>query len=344
MSSATRPLLQLAPTIPFIPLVARTPALKTHVLDGVTILIKSDADIADHYAGNKVRKLEFLLAQARARGRSTLVTVGAIGSNHALATTVHGTRAGFAVRVLHFPQEPTQHVLDNLRAAASQGAICRLPSKPMLAASIADASLRASLTTSTAYIPAGGSNPVGILGFVNAGLELAAELPAGDGDVYVPAGTGGTAAGLRLGLALAGRRDVRVIAVRVIPRATLNRAIIELLTRRTARLLRSHGVATPTPSPYVIRHDHYGPGYGIATRAAIRAKRLAADAGLYTETTYSAKALAACVDDPPSDRWRAYWHTINGQDVTALIADDFDHTNLPASYHSLFRASEAEHS
>jgi len=68
------------------------------------------------YGGNKVRKLEYLLADARARGATRLVTIGAVGSHHVLATTLYGGREGFRVEAALVPQPRTEHVVEVVRA------------------------------------------------------------------------------------------------------------------------------------------------------------------------------------------------------------------------------------
>src|SRR5262245_61649799 len=90
----------LAPRLPWLPL-GRFPTAVAR-LDGllppsVELWIKRDDESGVAYGGNKVRKLEFLLGEARARGARRLVTLGAIGSHHVLATAIYGKQAGFAV-------------------------------------------------------------------------------------------------------------------------------------------------------------------------------------------------------------------------------------------------------
>ena len=99
----------------------------TRTLGGATLLVKRDDASATPYGGNKVRKLEFLLGSALAEERRAIVTFGAFGSNHALATAIYGTRAGFDVHVVLAPQPYTPYLEDNLSAlvatAAMNGAI-----------------------------------------------------------------------------------------------------------------------------------------------------------------------------------------------------------------------------
>ncbi|HEY8378082.1 MAG TPA: pyridoxal-phosphate dependent enzyme, partial [Nannocystis sp.] len=78
--------------------------------DGARLWIKRDDQSGLPYGGNKVRKLEFILARARDLGATRLITAGATGSHHALATAVYGRRLGFDVTLCLFPQPLTDHV------------------------------------------------------------------------------------------------------------------------------------------------------------------------------------------------------------------------------------------
>src|SRR5690606_4515681 len=117
---------RLLATVPHTPLGRYPSELEAVELDdGHTrrmVLVKRDDVAADGYAGNKVRKLEFILADARERGMTRLVTAGATGSHHAFATAYHGIRAGFDVSLVLFPQSLTQHVREMLLLDATVGA------------------------------------------------------------------------------------------------------------------------------------------------------------------------------------------------------------------------------
>jgi D-cysteine desulfhydrase len=152
------------------------------------------------------------------------------------------------------------------------------------------------------WIPAGGSTALGVLGQVNAALELAEQVDAGalplPDRIVLPLGTGGTAAGIALGLAIA-RLTTEVIAVRVVPRVVANRRRVNRLVEDAARLIEREATASvPRPQPSVIRivHDFYGGAYGRGTAAgAAVAKRCFEQTGIPIDPTYTAKALAAAV-------------------------------------------------
>jgi D-cysteine desulfhydrase len=159
-------------------------------------------------------------------------------------------------------------------------------------------------------LPPGGSSPLGALGAVETALELAGQVRDGalpePGSVVVAAGSGGTAAGLLLGLRIAGLRT-RVVAVVVNDTLRLDTRSLTRLSDRADRLLRRRGAALPAlPSAaeqLMVVRDWLGPGYGHATADGARAQALAADrAGLALEPVYTAKALAALLSLAERDR------------------------------------------
>ena len=89
---------------------------------GAELWVKRDDQTAVHYGGNKVRKLEYLLGEAFAHEADTLVTGGAAGSHHALATAIFGAEQGLEVHVVSMPQRYSAHVEEQLRAVLAAGA------------------------------------------------------------------------------------------------------------------------------------------------------------------------------------------------------------------------------
>jgi D-cysteine desulfhydrase len=298
---------------------------------GAELYVKRDDLSSALYGGNKVRKLEWLLGAARRAGAHTVVTMGGVGSNHLLATALHGRAHGLRTVGVVFDQPDTEAVRRN--AAADRGAGVELVacgSKYALPAAVAwtMARLRLAELRPPVLIPGGGSSPLGALGFVNAGLELAGQVRAGalpePRAVFVPYGTGGTAVGLALGLQLGGLAS-RVVAVRVIDRLLANRPRLEALARRVRRLLRrwAPGLALPArPAANLeLRHGYIGAGYGHPTPAAEAAVAAFAErAGLRLETTYSGKAAAALLDTAASQPGPLlFWHTYSAADISTWI-------------------------
>jgi D-cysteine desulfhydrase len=150
-------------------------------------------------------------------------------------------------------------------------------------------------------LPAGGSSPLGALGYVETARELADQVRAGalpePSHVVTAVGSGGTAAGLVLGLRLAGLAT-RVVGVVVNDSLRLDTRSLTRLARRSERLLRGRGASLPRVEldgrDLMVVRDWLGPGYGHATETGRQAQSLAAEReGLELDLVYTAKAMAA---------------------------------------------------
>ncbi len=295
--------------LPRVPLLAGpTPLERNDALSraaGGEVWIKRDDLTHPSYGGNKVRKLERLLGEAIAEGCDTIVTTGAAGSHHVLATTLFGKRLGLAVHGVLVPQPASEHVTLDLRAMLGLGAELH-PVSYFSAVPAATAALITKLRLSGKrpyVIPPGGSTGVGALGYVEAGLEIAQQMletrmPEPDA-IVVPLGSGGTVAGLAVGLAAAGCL-VPIHAIRVTPRGIVGRALllaqvrsaIERLRTSDDRFPRIMGVASEL---YRIDDAELGDGYGLPTPQARAAMRLAEQHGLELDQTYTGKTLAGAL-------------------------------------------------
>lgn len=316
---------RLAETVPWIPLARLPTPVERLPIDGVDAFIKHDDRSGGPYGGNKVRKLEFLLAAAREAGAERLITVGALGSHHALATTVYGVREGFRVTVVLMPQAPIAHVRAVLAAVAANGAEIRLVGSAAAVPAGLIAARLAHRAERVHVIPAGGSNAAGTLGYVNAALELAAQCEDGlcpvPAEVHVAGGTLGTAVGLALGFAIAGL-PTRVVAVRITSRAITNRRRARRLARGAHALIAAAAAGDerllPEPDAALRRlhidHAQIGRGYGFETPGGVAALDwFRARTGLELDATYTAKAaagfLAAIAAEPAGPV--LYWHTLS---------------------------------
>jgi 1-aminocyclopropane-1-carboxylate deaminase/D-cysteine desulfhydrase-like pyridoxal-dependent ACC family enzyme len=293
------------------------------------LLVKRDDRCADGYAGNKVRKLEFLLADARAAGARRLITAGAAGSHHALATAFHGRRHGFDVTLVLFPQPVTPHVADILLMDHAAGAELRWVARMEAVPYGVWRARFAHRHGAPRVIPPGGSSEVGTLGYVSAALELADQLRDGatvrPSRIHVAGGTLGTAAGIAIGLAWAGLR-IPVIATRITSRIVTNERVLDRLLRRTTSLLRDAGAEPPAPADAAslvhIRHDQIGTGYGRTTPAADEALQRFRELGLDLDVTYTAKAAAGVLADPAAradDAPPLFWHTLSAVEPRDLL-------------------------
>ncbi|CAA9305715.1 MAG: hypothetical protein AVDCRST_MAG11-1143, partial [uncultured Gemmatimonadaceae bacterium] len=165
-----------------------------------TLWVKRDDLNAPELGGNKVRSLEFLLAGVGPG--DTVLTLGGHGSTHVLATATHARRLGADTVAVRWPHEMHATAHRVLAETGARGVRARG------AWTAVDAVLRVQWlrrAPGVRYVPLGGSSPLGVLGHVNAGLELAEQVRAGllpePERLVVPLGIGGTAAGLALGLA-----------------------------------------------------------------------------------------------------------------------------------------------
>lgn len=323
---------------------------------GLTELwVKRDDLTGEPYGGNKVRKLEWLLADARARGFRTVLTTGALGSNHALATTIYARASGFRVLLVLIPQPVTEQVRRTLLLDHAYGAaIHAVPSIAAARRRVVALLARGALARDRPYlVPTGGSSPIGTLGYVNAGVELGEQVAAGEmpepAAVVVPLGSGGTVAGLVAGLRLAGL-GTKVIAVRVTDLLPPSPKFLARLANRAVAVLERLGGALPrlvvTPDDVLVRSEWLGPGYGVVTPDGVAAARAIADAeGLTVETTYGAKALAgalAMAHEPPwRDRPLVFWHTYSSADPAGALERLPEWPELPPTVHHVFRSRSA---
>lgn len=276
--------------------------------------IKRDDLAGELLGGNKVRALEFLLGGVRAGDH--VITLGARGSTHVLATVICAQELGARVSVYRWPQEM------NAEAQRVARRIETLADYAPRSSNIAAAYLRAmgARLRGGHWIAAGGSTPLGVLGAVNAGLELAEQVSAGilpaPRRIVVPLGSGGTAAGLLLGTHAAGL-TAEIVAVRVVPRVVANRRRVLALARAAARLIERHGAERLEPAERALRvvHDYYGGAYGrVSERGALASERCARHSSAVVDSTYSAKALAAAIDLATADRAPTlFWLTFDAR-------------------------------
>lgn len=309
-----------------------TPVERLHLdTPGLTELwVKRDDLTSTLYGGNKVRKLDFLLGQALAENRRAVITFGAYGSNHALATAVHSRKLGLEPHVVLSPQAPGPFAAATLRAHAKLGTVIH-PVDGWDGAREA-VSAKHQLTQRDGVepleIPMGGTSALGAVGYVNAAFELLGQVDAGQlplpDAVYVPGGTLGTAIGLALGFAAAGVAT-RVIAIRVTPDEVANDAFAQKIAAQTVELLRAADPSFPalgfSDLRFTLRHDWFEPGYGVVTPETSSAVAAAADAHIKLETTYTGKAFAAMLADAAAgllgDERVLFWDTYNSAPMPA---------------------------
>ena len=281
--------------------------------------IKRDDISGAKHGGNKLRKLEFLLADALEGGYRGVLTYGAVGSNHVLSTSHSARSLGLECCGIVRPQPPTPYVEDTLRyhlllgtrliAAGDQEATAR-ERKRMLAEEGA-----------WYEIPLGGSSVLGCLGYVCGALELAGQVKAGECPapdlVYLPCGSSGSTLGLDLGFSLAGL-PTRIVAARVVSDNMTSMSRIRSLAGQLRQLL--DGVC-PLPEDEPLqrvefRTEFLGAGYALPTDEALAAIDLMQrQANTRLEYTYSGKGAAAMLSDGREGRHKdrnvLFWNTYN---------------------------------
>ncbi|HEY2406855.1 MAG TPA: pyridoxal-phosphate dependent enzyme [Polyangiaceae bacterium] len=308
----------------------------------VELWIKNDGVSHALYGGNKVRKLVRLIAEAKRRGARRVLTIGAAGSHHVLTTAIFCRAAGLRSAAAMFPQPLTPHVLETFRATLGQGAEIYPTDRPSLVALTAARAFQ----RGDYFVPPGGSNLIGTLGYFDAVSELAAQLvelavPVPD-YIVVALGSGGTMGGIAAGV-LARGFGSRVVGVHVLGGAPL-RAVTRRLAARALRV--SGGRATRADLERVLTFDtaELGQGYGHSTPQGTRASELAAQIGLTLDATYTAKAfsgaLALCRRleraSEPGVKRVLYWHTLSAQPLEPLLALAPSEAELPDALRVLF--------
>ena len=288
---------RLADLVPFVPLADGLPTAIEQV--DHRLWVKRDDRTSSIYGGNKVRKLEFLLPIAQRR-RGPVVTAGGIGSHHVLAAAVYAAELGLEVDAVQFPQPLTDDVHETMSAlgALDNVRVTPVPHRYLMPAALARR-MAALAPRRPLLLWPGASTPLGTLGYVGAGVELVDAIASGGlprpDVVVVPLGSGGTAVGVALGLALAGWGDTTVLAVRAADRTATNGRVLGALEAGTAALL-AIGGARPRRTRVEIDGRWFGGVYGKPTPAGDRAMAIAADMDIALEPTYTAKAFAAALD------------------------------------------------
>jgi D-cysteine desulfhydrase len=270
--------------------------------EAADLYVKRDERSCSLYGGNKPRKLEFIIGRALERESRRLVTTGGLGTHHGFATTILGRSVGLATTLVLVPQPITPEVERSLALDIAYGAeIVRASGVP--AAALATLRVLAASQwrgEKPHLVWTGGSSSVGNLGFVSAAFELAEQIEQGvlpkPSEILVPIGSGGTIAGLVVGLKLAGLDTcVRGVLVSDIlppsPRA-LARSARATLTRMR-RLAPSIPAVDIRASDFSVDTSELGPGYGVATPSGTAAQACARELGLELDATYSAKCFAA---------------------------------------------------
>lgn len=336
--------------LPWMDLGMRTaPVHRLSNLPHGNLWIKRNDLVSDLYGGNKVSKLEFALGEAVWKGKKRVLTMGSLGTNHGLATTMYCGRIGLPCAILLYDQPVTRYVRRNLLLCHRHGA------ELIYMKQIFDAGTAFYLTErfkrrDTFFMYAGGTTTLSTLGPLSGAIELARQVESGllpaPKYVFCPHASNGTLAGLILGFRLAGL-DTTVIGVEVgvaklgpLPLGTPG--AVALSMRKTLSMLRRASKLVPDvdlPVPLILG-GYLGRGYGHPTREGIAAMKLFAELeGIELEPVYTGKACAALLDfvncQARSREPVLYWHTYNSVDLDAEAAT-VDYRELPTELHHVF--------
>ncbi|MDJ0763038.1 MAG: pyridoxal-phosphate dependent enzyme [Myxococcota bacterium] len=352
---------KLARVVPYISLGSfPTPIKKLSTLGSEigcdNLYIKDDGVSGTRYGGNKTRKLEFLLGEAKKKRAQAVLTFGYAGSNHAVATAVWANALDLHPILLLMPQPNAQYLRQNLLLGVACNAELQLHEHLFLPAVWAAIKQRAKSSSWPYIVPPGGSSPLGAIGYVNAGFELKAQiedgvLPTPD-RIYVPLGTMGTAVGLILGLRAAGLRT-RVICVRVVDSIFINPLSFLSLFVLTRNYLRHLDPSFPNvcarASDIEIIDEQLGDGYAHVTHAGRRAiSQMKESEGIGLERTYTGKTMAALLADAQQGNCRdevvIFWNTYNTVNAfntsnTPPLSDETENLNyksLPEAFWQYF--------
>jgi D-cysteine desulfhydrase family pyridoxal phosphate-dependent enzyme len=290
------------------------PRLRQYLGSVPRLYVKRDDLTGAGFGGNKVRKLEYLLADALAQSADAVITCGGRRSNHCRITAACCARLGLECHLIlnrtAGPENPASLYLNRLYGAHLHFVENRADRSPEMERVAAD--LRAA-GQQPYIVPLGGSVPLGALGFLDAARELASQVEQPFDAIYACSSSGGTQAGLDAGLQLAGWRDTRLVCVSPDDGseaitgqvAQIRRGLAELAGRAPAELER----------PLEVNDRFAGPGYGIPTPESEAALELLARLeGLVLDPVYTAKTMAAMLMDLRSGRFDEqhrvlFWHT-----------------------------------
>lgn len=295
----------------------------TEFLGGPRLLVKRDDQTGLAFGGNKTRKLEFLVAEAQAQGAKTLISAGAIQSNHCRQTAAAAARFGFECTLVLTGDLPAQPSANLLLDAMFGAEIVHVADRADRNRILQETFERATQAGKEPYlVPYGGSSPVGALGYVFAMDELVRQDVEADWIVFGTS-SGGTHAGLTLGKRVFGYQG-KVLGISIDESEAWLKAHVSALASDASELLGERIEFSPED---VMATDAYcRAGYGVLTGAEREAVRLFARyEGLLLDPVYTGRAAAGLIDLIRKGFFKKgesvlFWHT-GGQ--PALFADQY---------------------
>lgn len=278
------------------------PRLSKH-LNGPGIYVKRDDCTGLATGGNKTRKLEFSMGEAAEAGADTIITVGAIQSNHVRQTAAAACKLGMSCEVLleHRVDHPSEIYTNsgNIFLDRIFGANLReYPGGTDFDAAMTEVADEIRSNGGTPYlVPGGASNTVGALGYVDCGIELLSQFSEQDLDVdhiVTATGSAGTHGGLAVGLRASGS-NLPILGIGVNAPRDVQEERVYKLANETAEFVGASGCVVR--DDIIANCNYIGPGYGEPTESMNEAVlMLARLEGLLFDPVYSGKALAGMID------------------------------------------------
>lgn len=264
----------------------------SEALGGPALLVKRDDQTGLAFGGNKTRKLEFLVAEAQQQGARTLITAGAVQSNHCRQTAAAAARCGFECRLVLAGEQPERAsgnlLLDHLLGAEITWA--ETENREVVLRSTFQEAMDAG--RKPYLIPYGGSNPTGAAAYAFAIQEMLEQGFRPDTIVFASS-SGGTQAGMLAGARIFGFEG-RVLGISVDEKAEVLRARVATLAIQTAEIL-GENIAFSAEDVWV-KDDFLGGGYGIMGEPEEEAINLfARSEGLLLDPVYTGRAAAGLI-------------------------------------------------
>lgn len=325
---------------------------------GVTLLIKNDGLSGkrcmkeggyDLFGGNKVRKLEFLLADALCQGADTVITFGCVGSNHAVATATYCDQLGLKCDLMLVAEPNSSTVRRNLILDHVHGArmyFCATAREKNERVAAVQDEAKVDGKRAPYVIPTGGSCALGVVGYVNAMMELKQQLDENKlpypRRIYVALGSAGTLTGLVLGAKLADIPCV-IVGINTNLGAYFGKQVPVLFEQTNALLHNVDGsipLFTLEAGDYEIIEGQCGKGYGHFTPQGQKALALVHKTeNILLDGVYTAKAFAGMMADINAKKLEGttvlFWNTFCSTPYAAVL-ESHSFTQLPEPFHRYF--------
>ena len=300
-----------------------------------SVWVKCDDVSSPLYGGNKSRKMEFIYAEALNQNYKKILTAGAIGSNQCVANAIFCEQFKLKPIAVMIDQPVTSFVRNNLLLDVYYKNEIYY-SKDTIPKS-----------DDIYYMAPGCSTPLGTLGYIDAAFELKDQVDNGlipEPDyIFVPTASSGTAAGLTLGVKLAGLKT-HIHAVQVSFSSMSNIKAISRLSNKTKKYMTQYDITIPeiTLEHLHYTEEYYGGEYGLPTKECVEAiKLLSVEEGISLEPTYSGKTFAALLGfirknkSHIKDKTIIFWNTYNSRDFSNIIKK-VDYHDVPEELHWVF--------